>query len=267
MGFSMLIPDPVSLFGLFLTGSTMVGAVATNPTPSAASLGAIKCLDIKSVDLDFAGARKPGQNPTSLSRCVGCPVSAGSPLTAVMPLSNDGTTAQTHPTLWFYVPYGADEVIGGEFRILAYDATSSRVNTLERQAFQLPSANPGFISMPWPEAVSLTTVGDEYYWSFVIYCDSDGAPSAVQFVNGWVRRVDVPVELATQISEDAAPIDLLLAEQHIWLDAVDALASLRVIASTDSELQARWRNLMTAKGVALANLPDDTFAGQVLLAE
>ncbi|MEO1093884.1 MAG: DUF928 domain-containing protein [Cyanobacteria bacterium J06638_28] len=263
----MSILDPVSLFGLLLAGSTGVEALATNPTPPAASLDAVKCLEIKSADLDFTGARKPGQNPAPLSRCLGCPVSGGPPLTAVMPLSNDGTTAQTHPNLWFYVPYGADEVIGGEFRILEYDATSSRVNTLERQAFQLPSENPGFVSMPWPETASLTTVDDAYYWSLVIYCGNDGIPSTVQFVNGWVRRVDVPVELATQMGGNAAPLDLLLAENHIWIDAVDALASLRVIAPTDSDLQARWRNLMTAKGVALANLPDDTFAGPVLLAE
>lgn len=262
------VANSVNLLGSALIGLTIVGTMQTADAASEnAPLGNLKCLDIKSQELDFTGARKPGHNPTALSRCQGCPVIEGAPLTALMPLSNDGATAQTNPNLWFYAPYGASEVVGGEFRILEYDANSRRVNTLERRTFQLPSENPGFVSIPWPEAASLTTVGDEYYWSFVIYCGSAGVPSAVQFVNGWVRRVDAPVELATQLGENASPVDVLLAEHHIWLDAVDALASLRAIAPTDDELQARWRNLMTAKGIALETLPDSTFAGHVLLEE
>lgn len=196
---------------------------------------------------DFSGAGRPGRQTSGESRS-NCPAT-NTPLTALMPVSNWGTTTAEHPTFWFYVPYTPQQASIGEF-VLQNELRQD----IARIPFTLPKT-PGFMSFALPASQTPLTVDKWYRWYFKLYCDRQKSSSPI-FVQGWVQRIALTPDLEEQLQQSNRK-DLVYRDRQIWYDAIAHLANLRLANPSDPKLVEDWNRLLKAKGVEL-NLPNST---------
>lgn len=196
---------------------------------------------------DFSGAGRPGRQTSGESRS-NCPAT-DTRLTALMPVSNWGTTTAARPTFWFYVPYTPQQAPVGEFVL----QNESRQD-VARIPFILPNT-PGFMSFALPSSQAPLTVDKWYRWYFKLYCDRQKSSSPI-FVQGWVQRITLNPELEERL-EKSNRKDLVYRDRQIWYDAIAHLANLRLANPSDLKLEEDWNRLLKAKGVEL-NLPNST---------
>jgi len=226
--------------------------IALNYFSFSQPLGANPSSDLgaKGKDLDFGDDGRPGRQTSGGSRG-SCPKKSID-LTALMPYSNMGKTAQDRPTFWVYVPYTNQEIAQGEFAIQYADRSD-----LYRAPFQLLNT-PGFVQVTLPPSVPALAKNHTYRWYFKLYCKSDVSESkplpSPTFVQGWIERVEPPTGNSSY---------WLYAENKIWYDAIASLANLRLKNPQDPLLANDWRVLLRAKGVNLDFGAPDTFVGSV----
>lgn len=174
-------------------------------------------------------------------------------LMALIPVENPVLTAADYPTFLFYVPYGSDQVQYGEFSLLVGPNETTR---LYQTRFTLPST-PGIVSLSLPDLPSYALKPDTaYHWYFKLYCNGNNTTTANLQVDGWVQRVALTPDRQRQI-EAASP--------EIWYDALATLAQQLAAAPQNSDLQTRWRNLLTY--INATELTQTPFAGSVQITE
>ena len=197
-----------------------------------------------------AGNRTPGGGLDGEASI--CPVKPQE-LTAITPINAHGKTLAEHPTFWFYMPYTADEVAGGEFFILTEDEEQYVYQT----SFKLPE-QPGLISITLPaeESASLQT-GEYYHWYLNLSCAPDVTTETDLNIDGWVQRVE------STSAVGAPDIDTSL---DIWYDTVDFLANqIQTSAVNGNNLSQLWTDLL--ESVELEELTQEPVVGPVVLAE
>lgn len=208
---------------------------------------------------DFAGDGRSGQRKSGGSRG-GCPaiLESESSLTALIPISNWGTTVAERPTFWFYVPYTPKQAVIGQFLL-----QDEEYNNIFRANFNLPKT-PGFVSFTVPETQSPLEMNKWYRWNFKLYCDPSKFDSP-PYTFGWIKRIALTPDLERQLKAAKQRKDKVYAIERIWFDALDHLANLRLANSTDAALTRDWHQLLGAKGVDL-KLPNQApMSGSVTL--
>ena len=174
-------------------------------------------------------------------------------LTAITPVDAHGKTVAEHPTFWFYMPYTADEVAGGEFLILTEDEEQYVYQT----SFKLPE-QPGLISITLPaeESASLQE-GEYYHWYLNLYCAPDSTTETDLNIDGWVQRVN---------STSAGREPNVNPSAGIWYDTVDYLAKqLQTSVGDGNSLGQLWTELL--ESVELEEFIEKPVVGPVVLAE
>ena len=205
-------------------------------------------------DLDFSSDGRSGNRTGGGSRSE-CP-NLNPPLTALAPSSNAGTTIASHPTIWVYVPYTSAQAPIGEF-VLQNDQRDDIV----RLSFTLPET-PGFVSVTVPDSEAALTGNEWHLWYFNLYCDPDQNAPPI-FAQGWIQRVELTNE---PLHNDGANLrlDQYYAQNGIWFDALNELATLRRDRPSDPGLLTDWQMLLGADGVELTIAePEPTFVGHV----
>lgn len=195
-------------------------------------------------NIDFSGEGRSGNREGGAGRRGNCPVTEF-PLTALMPISNWGTTVAEHPTFWFYVPYTSEQAPIGEFVLQDKEGRED----IYRVPFTLPQT-PGFVSFSVPPTKDSLEVGKSYRWYFNLYCDRYRSTSPA-FVQGWVQREALTPALDEQLKAAKLRQDKVYVANRIWFDAIAHLANLRLSNSTDASLNRDWNKLLGAKGVDL----------------
>ena len=203
--------------------------------------------------LDFSGDGRPGKRAGGGSRS-SCP-STKTPLTALVPASNAGTTVSDRPSFWFYVPYTPEQSSAGEFVL-----QDKQENDVYRQTFTLPPT-PGLVSLQLPQTAPALNVDRPYRWYFKLYC-SDSALATANFVEGWVRRVSLKSDLATKLEQKKNLAYKEYGNHLIWFDALDSLARLRS-HQDNARLKRDWSQLLGAEGVNLRELSQKPLVGKV----
>ncbi|MEL6602095.1 MAG: DUF928 domain-containing protein [Cyanobacteria bacterium J06614_10] len=169
-------------------------------------------------------------------------------LVAVMPRSNLGTTAASHPTFWFSIPEttGSKAVefqLFNEAEELIYSAQLDMGNDSGLREFQLPSSAPAL------------AIDKNYSWVFSLACNN-GSQSPVLGLEGWVRRVALEPETASNLSsstpEERAD---LYRTAGLWQERVTELANLRRRGLSNDDVELEWAALVQSTGLApyLAN--------------
>lgn len=149
-------------------------------------------------------------------------------LRALVPVENPVLTTETHPTFWFYVPYGAEQVQQGEFSVLVGLNETTR---LYRTRFTLP-AEPGIVSIRLPNQSEYALKAETFYhWYFKLTCQN----AATEQVDGWVQRVALTPERQQQIQA---------ASPAIWYDALTLTAEQLATDPLSATAQTQWRNLL-----------------------
>jgi hypothetical protein len=133
-------------------------------------------------------------------------------------------TTSSHPTLWFYIPYQADEIQSGSFSITTRDGTVSPYQT----DFSLPQT-PGVISVTVPS--SRLTSGEWYRWRIGLRCLGSTSSDSDLYIDGWIQFVG---------QNNTTP-------HNGW--SLDNLTRLGSGLSRDPNLRAEWISLLTNSGM------------------
>lgn len=153
------------------------------------------------------------------------------PLTALIPPLTPGSTTSDRPTLWFYIPYAAEDIKKGEFVLLSQDEK----NLIYETDFQLPKT-PGIVSISLPSSPEYALIeGKSYRWYLRIYCKNSTRTRADLVVDGWINRVAVTAETERSIKA-AAP--------DIWYDSLTRLGNLLLASPQDEKLRNEWQKLL-----------------------
>lgn len=85
---------------------------------------------------------------------------------------NPVLTTTNHPTILFYILFGAGQVQFGEFSLLPRTQEQQRIYSVR---FTLPKT-PGIVSVTLPSRPEYALKqGESYHWYFQLYCrDGDG---------------------------------------------------------------------------------------------
>lgn len=166
-----------------------------------------------------------------------------------------GLTNLEHPYLLFFVPYKMSSIANMEF--VLKDETNNKSQTLYRN-FVTPPESPGIVKVDLPASVTPLQVGKMYRWFFKVKvkCNSQ-QPTTLDYVEGWVQRVNQDLALTEQLKQ-ATPQQkvVLYAENGIWYDALMTLAELRFANPNDATLLTKWTSLLNSVGLdELANQP------------
>lgn len=228
-----------------------------NAQPSSGQVGAFPLPLSNKKSPDFSGDGRPGDRTGGGSRTP-CPSINAPFTTALIPMNNLGKTVAERPTFWFYVPYSPQAAPAGEFVLQEENG-----NEVYRTAFTLP-ATPGFVSFSTPLAVEPLKANKLYRWYFKLYCEEQKSSTPV-FVEGWVQRVERTPVLERQLQAAKLREYVVYADNNIWYDALNYLAQLRLNNPSNSMLADNWTNLLSAKGVGLAQFSQGSIVGEVIL--
>ncbi|MEM9214886.1 MAG: DUF928 domain-containing protein [Cyanobacteria bacterium P01_F01_bin.150] len=160
--------------------------------------------------------------------------------TALIPVGvNWSLTTQAHPTFWFYVPYGASEVVSASLILeeKSNDIYHTLPVTLPKQA--------GFVSLTIPSTTTALVEDINYNWTFELYCSEESITPL--FVHGWVKF--------SSASQSLSPDYQTYLDHRIWLDAVNELASQRIQKPENLALVEEWQRLLQDGGIDTDTLP------------
>jgi Domain of Unknown Function (DUF928) len=204
---------------------------------------------------DGSSRGRPGRRGGTGSRGDCPPVEVS--LTALMPASNLGSSAEAHPTFWFYVPYKSGEVASGEFSL-----QDEQNNDVYRSNFTLPEI-PGIVGFSLAGAAPLE-INKKYQWYVKLYCSGQRSSTPV-FIRGWVERVALKPELERQLQTATTPREriAIYAQNGIWYSALNELAKLRRGEPQNATVDSDWANLL--RDVGLENIAQKPISGEVNL--
>ncbi|MCU0527546.1 MAG: DUF928 domain-containing protein [Elainella sp. Prado103] len=159
-------------------------------------------------------------------------------LRALVPVENPVLTTRSHPTFWFYLPYGAEQVSASEFSVLVGLNETSR---LYRAQVSLPD-QPGLISITLPDLPEYALEPEVFYhWYFRLTCPiaptSPTANPAMVQVDGWVQRVPLTPDRQRQLDS---------ADPALWYDALDQVAQQRLTDPQNPTVETQWGSSPTA---------------------
>lgn len=192
---------------------------------------------LKQADSDWGGDHHGNQTGTGIRD--GC-ADSDYPFTALMPVGvNWSLTTQSHPTFWFYVPYGASEVASAS--LILEEKSSDIYHTLP---VTLPK-QAGFVGLTIPSTVTALVEDTDYNWTLELYCSEESITPL--FVDGWVQFSAASQSLSSDYQT--------YLNHRIWLDAVNELASQRLQEPENLALVEEWQRLLQDGGIDTDKLP------------
>ena len=203
-----------------------------------------------------------GTSTDARSSCAG----SEEPLIALVPDINLGRSLSSHPTLWFYVPYGSELFTKGSFVLVDEDHN----DVLHPLDFTLDNT-PGFVGVRLPKSASFIETNKSYHWYFELFCDD---ASSVISVDGWIERSNVP-EWDTN-DDSTAPEQWsdqtvqspnqqaydFYRNHFIWFDAFDVMFQEWSDTNSD-DAKEELLSLLQSANVALNSWPRDASVTQI----
>jgi hypothetical protein len=160
-------------------------------------------------------------------------------------------TTSNQPTIFFYVPFGSEQVQYGEFSILPYPKEQQRIYSVR---FTLPKT-PGVVSVTLPsQPETVLNQGEYYHWYFQLYCRDGNGKQPDLTLHGLVQRTELTAERSRQINA---------ATPDIWYDALAQVAAQLQTSPQNSELKTQWRTLLQTIGAE--NLAQEPLLGSVIV--
>ena len=183
-------------------------------------------------------------------------VTALLPKTTELPKTTDGElpvkrnievekTVSERPTFFIHVPQTSTK--NATF-IIQKEISATEDEIVYEQNVALPET-PGIVSISLPANAAALEVGQSYYWTFQVICDSNDRGKDLT-VDGAVQRIELDSSLANKLQQ-AEPRDrpAIYAEAEIWTDALSTLADLRKANPNNQQLQDDWNDLLNSVGL------------------
>jgi hypothetical protein len=160
-----------------------------------------------------------------------------------------GLTAMERPTLWFYLPYPQAEIVDISFT-LQDESNPAATQIVYQDLAVTPAATSRLLSVTLPSSIAPLTPNKPYHWFLKV-----NRSCGMTYVRGWVQRQELTSTLRDRLPhislQDRAT---LYAENGLFYDAVNTLASLKIAKLQDRSFQQDWENLLDSIG--LQNLED-----------
>ncbi len=164
----------------------------------------------------------------------------GQTVTAVM-----GRTTEAHPTFWFYLPYGTENLHSVQLVV----NNEQDIPLFEPIVVPIESQAPGLVSVQLPQSSPPLQIGQFYRWYIMLDCMPEGGSD--DFVDAFVQRVELAPEIAAKLGT-ASPlerIDILIAN-HAWYEAVSELYELQMRSPNDAGVRSKWSRLLETGGLS-----------------
>ena len=203
-----------------------------------------------------AGLGAPGRRESAGTR--GCAFGNPANLIALMPTDNVGLTTAAYPRFYWYMPTTQASFVRFTLERMGEDTEGmDSAEEIYRTQFAI-TGEPGIMSLELPDTVSLPALeaGDRYHWQVAVFCNPVSENGDLQ-IEGWVERQTPDEDLlaALEMASESEKV-ALYASNGYWFDVVDQLATLQAEAPEDSDLQARWAELLESVDLEhLANQP------------
>jgi Domain of Unknown Function (DUF928) len=181
-------------------------------------------------------------------------------LTALVPSNNVSLGIEEHPTFLLFIPYRFNQIDKGEFSL------QDEANKDIYRTFFKVSEKPGIVSVSIPSTIPPLEVNKNYRWHLKLYCNNGTnqvAREPSDFVFGWMRRVALKPELASQLKGVNTPQGRInfYKQNGIWQSALTEIAKLRVTQPQNTAFINEWVNLL--KGMGLEDLAEQPVLGEV----
>ena len=164
----------------------------------------------------------------------------------LMPTTNYGRTISSRPTFLVYMPPTASKEV-------FFSLQDANRNHHYQTKFQI-SGQGGIVALTLPDEAPELEMGKEYVW-FLAPIEPNGILRPDNYgVNGWVKRVDSPIESQELSSSNPIELATLYAKEGIWYDTLQVLSAAKLAQPDDSTLASEWKDLLEqVKLEAIAN--------------
>ncbi|MEM9904936.1 MAG: DUF928 domain-containing protein [Cyanobacteria bacterium P01_D01_bin.44] len=209
----------------------------------APGLAIAKSEDNQTLRQGLPGRRISGGSRVPTETCV----TDQQPLMALVPDQNLGLTSDASPTFWFSLPtVSASRVL--EFGL--FDENE----TLVYQTTLLATSKAGVIGIDLSELEGAPALGVDknYRWSLSIICNAQN-PSENIWVDGWVRRIELPPSVTSQLPHTPA-LDQseVYLDAGLWHEGLTQLAQLMRSQPEDTSVETQWQTLLESINLAQA---------------
>jgi len=204
---------------------------------------------LRAQPLEVSLSFPPVENRGTLSRTAGggtrrrgatasC-VTGNTPLTALAPSNNVGTTVSGNPTLFWYVP----ETTAQSAEFLVFDAHDAQGKNVYLTTLAL-NGTPGVVNLNLPKTVSLEP-GKEYTWHLALVCNPLNRKQDM-LVRGQLKRTELSSEQKTQLAAATEPLKQaeVYARAKVWQETLMILAQLYRDRPNDSHISEAWKELL-----------------------
>jgi Domain of Unknown Function (DUF928) len=207
------------------------------------------------------GLGLPGRRESGGTRGPNTCIDGDVPILALLlPSTNVGLTTAAYPQFFWYTPKNTAKL--AQFSLYQISSASKRPIQVYKITFK-PSGESGITSLTLPNNLRLPPLGinQNYQWTVSMICNpQDTSPRSVTTVLGWVRRVAVNQDMASQLQRLNKRDRLnLYSQQGLWLDLISTLAQLRACNPNDTTLSNTWVSLIQeidlSQGEAIAQQP------------
>lgn len=163
------------------------------------------------------------------------------PLTALIPESGLGLTADPHPTLLVYVP----PTTAPQAHLTLKDGDD---NGLYQSRVQIPQTG-GILSIPLPADSPELAVGDTYHWSLALLCQP--TQTDIPIARGQIRRIELSDDDAAALAEQTSLLEQagVYGRSGVWHEMLANLAVLRQTQPENTVLAANWAELLQAENL------------------
>ncbi len=157
-------------------------------------------------------------------------------MTALLPTTKHGRTAEARPTFFVYLPPTSSKEV---FFSLQDEQGNHHYQTILKI-----SGRGGVVSVSLPDEAPELKAGIDYMWFFApIEPDGILRPDNIG-VTGWVKRV----ESLTQDNQNSALNSIELATEYarqgIWYDTLNILVAAKLAQPDDTTLVSEWKELL-----------------------
>lgn len=181
----------------------------------------------------------PGRRISGGVREGNCFADFNQSLVAIMPRNNLGKTAAARPSFWFSIPQSSGY---SEVKFQLFDDADQAIYSTQIKI----SDSHGLSEFQLPATAPELSVNKNYRWIFSVGC-SDVSRFEVQ---GWVRRVNLPAAVASQVASASAEERVALYESAgLWHEQVSELANLRRNDLANINFQLEWAALLESTGL------------------
>ncbi|MBW4605022.1 MAG: DUF928 domain-containing protein [Calothrix sp. FI2-JRJ7] len=156
-----------------------------------------------------------------------------------------GLTSVEQPSFWFYVPYHQSHI-----RAIEFVLQDDKNKTIYRTPVSIPAA-PGIVRVQLKDITTPLETNKQYHWFFKVRVGCNlKQPATLNYLEGWVQRVDLHSALRNQIKQALPQQQVAIyAENGIWYDALTTLAELRLANPQNAALTEEWNSLLSVIGL------------------